>query len=229
MAFVTCFFSNLGKVLHVGPNVRATLETPRDDLADHDASSFLEDCITSDFGQFLQEPRILSCAGLVVFATGVVMLNFTFSSPIFLFKFRPLCATLLQFSLAFFLLLGECTLWFLHRCCFTVWFCLFIPIAGFKGLGNENPLSSDAVLSIVVRLVVFQSLLISHVSSVLLVSQCAGMANRALPKRLNKSRKLNKFHALTLNCLRASSWGFIDSLRNTYSARCAILLGLHPI
>jgi hypothetical protein len=31
---------------------------------------------------------------------------------------------------------------------------------------------------------VFQSLLISHVSSVLLVSQCAGMANRALPKRL---------------------------------------------
>ena len=48
----------------------------------------------------------------------------------------------------------------------------------------KNPLSRGAVLSIVVRLVVFQSLLISHVSSVLLVSQCAGMANRALPKRL---------------------------------------------
>ena len=229
MAFVTCFFSNLGKVPHVAPNVWATLETPRNDLTDHDASSFLEDCITSDCSKLFQEPRILLGAGIVVLATGVVVLTLTFSSPIFLSQFRPLSPLLLQFGLAFFLLLGEFTLWFLHRCCFTVWFRLFFPIAGFKGPGNENSLSSVAVLSIVVGLVVFHSLLISHVSSVLLVSQCAGMANRALPKRLNKSRKLNKFHALTLNCLRASSWGFIDSLRNTYSARRALLLSLHSI
>ncbi len=131
MAFVTCFFSNLGKVPHVGTNVQATLETPRDDLADHDASPFLEDCITSDFGQFLQEPRILPGASLVVFAAGVVVLTLTFSSPIFLCKFRPFSALLLQFGLAFLLLVGEITLRFLHRCCFTVWFCLSIPIARF--------------------------------------------------------------------------------------------------
>ncbi|MDA8573685.1 hypothetical protein N9K81_03220 [Candidatus Poseidoniales archaeon] len=222
MAFVTCFFSNLGKVTHVGPNVWATLETPRNDLADHDSSSLFKDCITSDGSQLFQEPRILLGAGFVILATGVVVLSLSFSSPIFLCMFRPFSAPLLQFGLAFLLLLGEFTLWFLHRCRFAVWFCLFIPIAGFKGPGNENSLSSIAVLSIVVRLVVFHSLLMSHVSSVLLVSQCAGMANRALPKRFNKFRKLNKFYALTLNRLRASSWGFIDSLRNTYCARCAL-------
>jgi hypothetical protein len=35
-------------------------------------------------------------------------------------------------------------------------------------------------------------------------------------------RKLNKFYALALNRLRASSWGFTDSLRNTYSALRAL-------